>query len=86
MSVNDMKENLAVLQGIDIITSLLYRYAIFENVYLHNEKPLPDEIRGQIERVVKDVYMSVLIFLLKAREYGKQRAWSMFGPYFFDGA
>ena len=83
MSVNDMNENLAVLQGIDMITSLLYRYAVFENVYLHNEKPLPAEIRGQVERVVKDVYMAVLIFLLKAREYRKQRAWSMFGSLLF---
>jgi hypothetical protein len=81
-----MRENLAVLQGTEMITSLLYRYAIFENVYLHNENPLPAEIRGQVERVVKDVYMAVLIFLLKARKHGKQRAWSMFRPYFFDGA
>jgi hypothetical protein len=80
MSVNDMNENLAVLQGINTITSLLYRYRIFENVYLYGEHPLPAETRAQVDRVVKDLYTAVLIYLLKARKYKKQSAWSVFAP------
>ena len=77
MSVNDMNENLAVLQGIDTITSLLYRYTIFENVYLHGENSLQVEMTVQVENVVKDVYTAMLMFLLKVRKYKEQGVWSM---------
>lgn len=69
VSINDMEQRDALLGGIETIASLLYRYTYFEKLYLHTEPFLADEIRGQVEKLLKDLYTMVLVFLFKARNY-----------------
>jgi hypothetical protein len=72
VSINDMEQRDAVVGGIETIASLLYRYTYFEKLYLHTEPFLAEEIRGQVEKILKDLYTVVLVFLFKARNYFDQ--------------
>jgi len=69
VSINEMEQRDAVIGGIETIASLLYRYTYFEKLYLHTEPFLAGEIRDQVEKILKDLYTMVLVFLFKARNY-----------------
>jgi hypothetical protein len=77
VAVNDTSEYFAVLEGIEKIAHLIYRYAIFEDVYLRGEQPVDDRIKVELERVLKDLYGAALVYLLKAYKYYRQSAKGM---------
>lgn len=51
------------------MSKLIYRYAVFEDVYLRNRHPLPATLIAQLVAAVKDLYAVVLLYLLKVQQY-----------------
>lgn len=77
MAVNDSEEYFAVLEGTERIAKLIYRYAIFENVYLGGEHSVEGKAKEELEKALKNMYKAILLYLFKAKRYYSQTATRM---------
>lgn len=77
MAVNDNDEFFAILEGTEKIAKLIYRYAIFENIYLNGAHSVKGKARGELEKAVKHMYKAMLLYLFRARRYYSQTVKSM---------
>ena len=55
----------ATIDGLEIISHLITRYAIFEDLYMQRDSA----VRGELEVMLTGLYAEALIFLAKARKY-----------------
>lgn len=67
--VNDSEEYTAVLEGVESIAQLIYRYVIFENVYLGGEHPAEGNPKEGLKKTLKNMYEAILLYLFKAKKY-----------------
>lgn len=68
IAVNDCQKFGALLEGMERTAYLISRYAIFEELYLHNQLSSFDGL----ERTLIELYATVLLYLSKARCYYDQ--------------
>lgn len=78
MAVNDSEEYLAVLEGTDRIAKLIYRYSIFENVYLRHADSARGKAKEGLEKALRKMYKAILSYLFKAKRYYSQTVSRMF--------
>lgn len=55
----------ATIEGLETISHLITRYAIFEDLYMQRDSAA----RGELETMLTGLYAEALIFLAKARKY-----------------
>lgn len=79
MAVNDSEEYFAVLEGIERIAKLIYRYAIFENVYLEGEHSVEGKPKEELKKALRIMYQAILSYLFNAKRYYSQTATRMSG-------
>ena len=60
-----------MVMGLEHISNLITRYAIFENLYLHRVSAARDQLAASIVRL----YATVLIYLSKASRYYDRRTY-----------
>lgn len=78
MAVNDSEEYVTVLEGTEKIAKLVYRYAVFENVYLRGEHSVKDKAKQELEKALKNMYKAVWFYLFKAKQYYNQTVKRMY--------
>jgi hypothetical protein len=52
-------------EGLEHVSNLITRYAIFENLYLH----VDSAVEGQLADAIVGLYTAILTYLSKARRY-----------------
>jgi hypothetical protein len=57
-----------VIEGAASIAEIIYRYAIFEDVYLQSISPATEELK----RALVQLYAAIMVYLLKAKSYFNQ--------------
>ncbi|KAH8430511.1 uncharacterized protein LDX57_008173 [Aspergillus melleus] len=65
IAVSDIESYQTVFEGIEAFSSLVPRYALFENLYLRAIFPLQDDLKSALVKL----YVMVLQYLLRAEEY-----------------
>ena len=50
-------------------STLIFRYGVFEEVYLRGGCPVSGRIRSGLEKVLKELYTGIIVFLLKSHKY-----------------
>ncbi len=75
MAVNDVQTFGAMADGIEMITQLITRYALFETVYLKHDEDT--EVRDIIKPPLVKLYAAVLRYLSKAKQYYDRSASGM---------
>ncbi len=65
MAVSDTQVFGATVEGLETISHLITRYAIFEDLYMRRDTAA----RGELESTLTGLYAEVLIFLAKAKKY-----------------
>ena len=65
IAVNDSETYGAITEGVQIVSRLVTQYAKVEELYLHGVSVQ----RDQLEQSITELYVSILIYLLRAREY-----------------
>jgi hypothetical protein len=55
----------ATVEGLETISHLISRYAIFEDLYMQRDTAT----RGELEAMLISLYAEVLAFLAKAKKY-----------------
>lgn len=78
MAVNDSEEYLAVLEGTERIAKLIYRYSIFENVYLRGADSAKGKAKEGLEKALKNMYKTIFLYLFKAKRFYSQTVSRMF--------
>lgn len=63
--MNEYDTNEALLEGLEYVTSLIARYDIVENLYLHQASLARDQLSEAIVRL----YTAVLIYLARASKF-----------------
>ena len=63
--MNDKQVFGAIIEGLETVSHLITRYAIFENLYIRPNA----SARGELEAMLIILYTDVLIYLAKARKY-----------------
>ncbi|XRM36928.1 hypothetical protein ABZX51_000417 [Aspergillus tubingensis] len=63
--VSDTKSYQTILDGLDILSGLIPRYALFEVLYLRPIFPL----QNNLEQVLVKLYATMLEYIIKAKEY-----------------
>lgn len=63
--LNDSETFGAMAEGIELVSSLLPRYAMIEDRYLHDASAL----KGDLEESLVRLYAAVLVYLSRARRY-----------------
>jgi len=58
-----------MIEGLELVSRLMAQYAMVEELYLHGVWVLQD----QLEQCITDLYVAILIYLLRAREYYDRR-------------
>lgn len=69
LATQNHAKDIAVLQGLATISNLIFRYNIFEEVYLRGSCSMQGSLRLGLERALKDLYSVALLFLLKAHKF-----------------
>lgn len=77
MAVHDHQSDVAALEGVEKVSKLIYRYAVFESVYLRGEQPLQSTLKVQLEKAIKELYTAVLLYLLNVNTYFNRSAGGM---------
>lgn len=72
VAVNDKKNFEELIESMEVVSHLITRYAIFEELYLQRESAARHELEDKIVRL----YAEVLTFLAKARKYLQSSATS----------
>ena len=80
-AVSDSQQYGAVLEGLELITHLISRYAIVEQLYLNHQQMLSS---GEIQRNLVELYSTVLLYLSKAKRYYEQSTASRFNESSFS--
>jgi hypothetical protein len=62
-----------MLEGVEIASNLITRYAIFERLYLQ----IPSAAKDQLTQAMVKLYAAILKYLSKARRYYNRNAASM---------
>ena len=65
VAVNDNEIYDAMIEGLELVSRLIARYAKVEELYLHGVLVQQD----QLEQCITELYVAILIYLLRAREY-----------------
>jgi hypothetical protein len=63
--VNDAETFGSMAEGLEHVSNLITRYAIFENIYLHGGSAAED----QLEHAIIRLYTAILTYLSKATRY-----------------
>ena len=58
-----------MIEGLELVSRLIAQYAEVERLYLHGASTQQD----QLEQRITELYVAILIYLLKAREFYSQR-------------
>jgi len=58
-----------MVEGLELVSRLIAQYAEVERLYLHGALMQQD----QLEQRITELYVAILTYLLKAREYYSQR-------------
>jgi hypothetical protein len=82
MSIHSFQNSAAVVEGIADVSKLIYRYAIFEEVYLQSGQ-LPGALKAQLQLAVKDLYMAILLYILHLNKYISQSVGGMLHSWVF---
>lgn len=69
MSIANYESDVAVLEGLGVISQLIYRFSIFENYYLNVQPPLAVELQKGLKGPLVSLYGSIALFLLEAQRY-----------------
>jgi hypothetical protein len=65
IAVNDSETYGAMTEGVEMVSRLVAQYAKVEELYLHGVSVQ----RDQLEQCITELYVAILIYLLRAREY-----------------
>ncbi|KAL8645974.1 MAG: hypothetical protein Q9210_006409 [Variospora velana] len=65
LSVNDVQTFGAVAEGLELVSSLIARCALYEQLYLSR----PSTLRSDLEATLVRLYTAILLYLAKARRY-----------------
>jgi hypothetical protein len=65
IAINDSETYGAMVEGVEMVSRLITQYAKVEELYLH----YVSNQRDNLEHCVTELYVVVLIYLLRAREY-----------------
>ena len=65
MSIQDVQRYAVIIQGIERIANVIAQYRVVERLYLGKQY----EMAPQLEENIKDLYMLVLRFLVKAKKF-----------------
>lgn len=63
--MNDAETFGSMAEGLEHVSNLITRYAIFENLYLHVDSAVEDQLADAIVRL----YTAILTYLSKASRY-----------------
>jgi hypothetical protein len=75
LAISDLNRFGAVMEGLEFVTNLIGRYAIFEDLYLHKISMAT----GLLRKAIIKVYTLVLEFLVEARRYCEENTISTSG-------
>ena len=64
-AVSDNQVFGAIVEGLETVSHLITRYAIFENLYIRHGTTT----QGDLEAMLMILYTNILIYLAKARKY-----------------
>lgn len=80
MAVSDKHVFGATIEGLEVISHLITRYAIFEDLYLQRDIAA----RGELEVMLTGLYAEALIYLAKARKYFRTSTIGEWQTYFLS--
>jgi hypothetical protein len=71
MTVNDSQTFGAMVEGVELVSNLITRYAIFEKLYLQTVTRSEAEAEGkkQLAQAILKLYIAVLVYFSKAKRY-----------------
>ena len=69
MAVNDSQTFGAMVEGMELVSRLITRYAIFESLYLKTTVGAAAAAKGQLTEALLKLYATILSYLSKARRY-----------------
>ena len=58
-----------MVQGLASVSTIIFRYTVFEEYYLRGSNPVLGRSRVGLEKALKDLYTTALMFLLKAHKH-----------------
>lgn len=67
-------KDVTVLESLARISTLIFRYSVFEEIYLRGSCPVQGRTRVGLERALKNLYTVIMLFLLKAHKYVTQNS------------
>ena len=76
MTVNDIQIFGAMIEGIELVSNLITRYAILEKLYLQTITGMKAAAKDQLEKAILQLYTAVLKYLSKARRYYDRKTYS----------
>jgi hypothetical protein len=65
MTVNEIQTFGAMVEGVELVSNLITRYAIFENLYLYETSTVKEQLTESVIRL----YATILLYLSKASRY-----------------
>lgn len=75
MTVNDSQTFGAMVEGMEFVSNLITRYAIFEKLYVRTvtRSEMEDEGKNQLTEAIIKLYIAILVYLSKAKRYYGRR-------------
>ena len=61
-----------LVEGIANLSELISRYAIFEQVYLHDKSPLSQALRDKFSAALEALYMAALKYCVEVIQYSER--------------
>lgn len=74
MTVNDSQTFGAMAEGVELVSNIITRYAIVEQLYLQK----PSATKDQLTQAILRLYSTVLTYLSKARSYYQSNTFGAF--------
>jgi hypothetical protein len=74
MTVNDSQTFGAMAEGVELVSNLITRYTIVEQLYLQK----PSAAKDQLTQAILRLYSTVLIYLSKAKSYYQRNTFGAF--------
>jgi len=74
MTVNDSQTFGAMAEGVELVSNLITRYTIVEQLYLQK----PSSAKDQLTQAILRLYSTVLIYLSKAKSYYQRNTFGAF--------
>ncbi|KAI9694302.1 MAG: hypothetical protein M1820_009026 [Bogoriella megaspora] len=69
VAVSEFENDVTLLRTLERVSQLIYRYGVFEQVYLHSGTPLEVEFKAELENALRSLYETLTTCLLEVNDY-----------------